>query len=265
MVRPTAAAYGYTPYFDAVRRELLDIPWEQRQQLLSDLVGRLDSITASDPEMLLGSPKEYAFLARSEAGYSSVRPRRFAYLRAWRRRTKVLVVVIPLVTALVIGALVWRAHYQPLTASVYMSAPGKGVGRLPASPADRTEYFTYVPDATIAYGAMLENTGRASVTVTGLDTNPDSFTPLVPVEMRVQSERRCCLIEDARPVKTVTIDPGERVTLWLVFRMMKQELGRGNTIVVELPELRVEVLGLRHLVALPNAQAGLTMSGTAAG
>ena len=195
-----------------------DVPWERRQLLLVDVADRLQSLPEHvRPEDVLGDPRAYARLVREAAGLPRSRVAPFPYFRALRLRNKILVIVVPLLTALVGGGLTAMRHYQPLRADSYVfssSAP-----RVDARYVTDVDFSRYRLNATVVSGLHLTNRGRATVTVTGARMPGNS--PLKVTELRTRSDPR--LTSDwkqAQRVHRVSVHPGESVTLYVVMKMI---------------------------------------------
>lgn len=102
-------------YLRSVSFELRDLPWGQRQDLLTEIRTHLDELPAgTDLGARLGTPKEYAADLRAAAGLERRRGVS-AFLRARRPRNLILVALVLIMIGLGIGAVEWIDSYQPLT------------------------------------------------------------------------------------------------------------------------------------------------------
>jgi hypothetical protein len=246
-------------YFDRVRRRLLDVPWAQRQELLADLIARLHELSwNAAAEEALGTANEYARLAREAAGYGPSAPRRFAYIRAWRLRRKILVALTLVVVLVVVPAGLFVrqvvAGYQPLrtlATTDWSSAP-----RVEANVPSDTTYWRYRPGAAVVIGASLENTGRTTVTVTGFDVPTSPYGPIVPTALRVTRDpRNAGTWDHATPATRISIRPGENnVTVFVMMKMVPWEIGKGTFVWQGMPTLHLEVLGVHHEFPIDQRQ-----------
>ena len=98
---------------------------------------------------------------REAAGFGPTAPRRFAYVRAWRPRRKIFVVVSMLVLITVVPTAVryerWRDRYQPLDASEISTT--STAAEVDANVPTFGRYWHYRRGATIVVGAILSNRG----------------------------------------------------------------------------------------------------------
>lgn len=249
-------------FYDEVRKLLADVPWNQRQELLASLAERIQSLPReSEPETVLGPPVEYAHLIRDAAGYGPEATRHFAYIRAWRLRTKVLVVMIPLLVALSIAGAVSVARYQPLSADPNLAGTSGEV--VDAGQFANGTFYRYEPGVEAYVGYTLRNNGRTDVTVTGADIAPQS--PLNFKELRATTwSAACCIPKDAPIVDQVVVHPGDDDVVLFVMMEMESDykLCAGCAVATNYPTLDVEVLGIHHRVSFSDAQ--LTVIGPAA-
>ncbi len=249
-------------YFDSVRRLLLDIPWAQRQQLLGDLASRIDELPPrTNPGAVLGPGDKYARLMREAAGYGPTAPRRFAYIRAWRLRRKVvvalaIVAVAALAIAIPIGAHAnaVRRQYQPLTAdedSSTSTAPSVE----PNVPTDAS-YWQYRRRALVVIGAVLANTGHTTATVTGFVVPTSPYGPIVPTELRVAANPvRDTFWQHAKPFEQLAVHPGQRFTIYVVMKIVPWRLD--GFVAQPLPTLTVDVGKVAHLLPIEGERIGI--------
>lgn len=248
-------------YFDAVRHRLLDIPWPERQQLLSDLVIRLDDLPPrAAPQSVLGRPETYATLMREAAGYAPEPPRRFAYVRSWRLRRKILVAMTLFLIAVVLPVAVMqrRRHdaYQPLVTSVFSSTAT--AERFEYDLPLDADYYHYRRGASLAYGIDLHNPGHATATVTGFVVPHSPYGPIVPIELRITHDpNNCCEWQKATPAARIEVRPRTHVTAFVVMKMVPWRIGEDAYIHQPLPTLRVEVFGREHLLPIDGQQIGV--------
>ena len=252
--KPAARRETSAAFFDVVRRQLADVPWEPRQRLLAEVASRLDALPErARPEEVLGAPRAYARLVREAAGYPPNRVRPFPYFRALRRRNKVLVLVVPLLVALIGGGVTAVRHYQPLRADA-------DVGYSNAKTIDDplltgVDFYHYRENATVVTGIELKNTGRVTVTVTRA-LIPHGL-PLALVELRAQHDLQLIgLWQRATRVARLSVHPGETVELFLVMKMTRYHLVPDSNVHGPLPRLEVEVLGTTHTIQLSGNDIG---------
>lgn len=247
-------------YFDTVRRRMLDIPWSQRQDLLADLLVRLNELPyGATPREVLGAAEDYARLTREAAGYGPRAPRRFAYIRAWSRRRKLLaiaaLVVVFVVAPASSAAATWFLHYQPLRAESFggWSSADFVKTDLPTN----VDYRRYEPGAQYVVNVQLHNTGRRTVTVTGVSV-PSDYLPIVPTGLRTtRSEHDMAMWERGTAVDRVSVHPGETVYLFVMMKMTKQQILRGDSESENLPVLHVEVMGVHHTLPIEGSPIGV--------
>jgi hypothetical protein len=151
-------------YISMVRRELRDLPWTMRRDLISEISGQLDELPpGTDLRKRLGRPDEYATELRSAAGLERRRGL-IAFLRARRPRNVILTVVALTVIGLAIGAVEWVDSYQPLATGNTSYGP---LGSH-ASPAGDGIYVRFRQGKPFRYGMTIWNRGRYTVRVLGL-------------------------------------------------------------------------------------------------
>ncbi len=253
--RPAARRGTSADFFDVVRHQLADVPWERRQQLLAEVGARLHGLPErARPEDVLGDPRAYAKLVREAAGLPSTRVAPFPYFRALRLRNKVMIIVVPLLVALVGTGLTAMRHYQPLRANANISFSSGP--RIDARYATDVDFSGYQRGATVVSGVGLKNTGRATVTVIGI-LMPEG-SPLKLVGLRAQSNPQLTgLWEKARPVHRLAVHPGESVELYLVMKMIQYRFAPGSFSVTGQPQLVVEVLGATHTLQPSGNRIGV--------
>ncbi len=236
----------HTAYFDRVRGRLFDVPWASRQELLGDLSARLEALPpGTAPESVLGDPRTYSRLMRESAGCAPDPIAPFPYFRALRRRNKVLVFAIPIVIGLLAAAGVSWLHYEPLTANAYFDSSTSGA--IPDPLANDVTYYRYQRGATVVTGMMLENSGRATVTVTGVEIADGALFGLT--ELRATRDESLGGQWGKAPrVDHLTLHPGERAELFVVMRMLPFAISPGGSAWGPQPSLLVQVLGVTHRV-----------------
>ncbi len=172
-------------YLDVVRRGLRDTPKPFREELLADLRSRLGDLPADAPVTeVLGDASEYARLAREAGGYAPHAARPFEYMRALSRRTKVSIVAVLVFLLATTAITVGVTHYQPLRSDPFFGYSSEPTVD-PLVPSDG-QYWRYKEGATVVVGGGLHNSGRATVTVTGVSV-PNASGPFTPVELRGNS------------------------------------------------------------------------------
>jgi hypothetical protein len=200
---------------------------------------------------------------REAAGYGPRAPRRFAYIRAWRLRRKILVAMTIVLTVTVLPAAVlaarWHAQYQPLRASsngagtTTRLAPGARFG----SPLDPI-YFQYRNGGHVIVDAALYNSGRVTVTVTGFVVPTSPYGPIVPSQLRITRDlSNFAEWKKATPVRRITVHPGERIQLFVVMDMVPWKLLVDGYVSQALPTLTVEVMGVHHLLPIDGQDIGV--------
>ena len=243
-------------YLEDVRRHLRDVPWSRRQDLVSDLRCRLEDLTWDHfPNEILGESAEYARLAREAAGYGPSPARRFAYVRAWRRRTKILVVMSIVTVLILASATVAVVRYQPLrTENLFTwSASPEIESTLPT----QVTYWPYEPGAPVVVGTGLHNVGRTTVTVTGVSV-PNNDGPFLPTELRFTRDvQEMTVWQRQTPAQRISVHPGETVFISVLMKIANIPLGAGSGEWEALPTLQVEVLGIGHRLPIEGQPIGV--------
>ncbi len=104
-------------YLRGVGSALGDLPWRQRQELLTELRAHLADFPAdTDLTERLGTPDQYAADLRAAEGLER-RHGAFAWLRARRPRNVILTVTALTLAGLIAGGIVWVQSYEPLIAA----------------------------------------------------------------------------------------------------------------------------------------------------
>jgi hypothetical protein len=242
-------------YFDTVRRRLLDIPWARRQEILSDLLIRLDELSwDTPPAEVLGRADDYARLMREGAGYAPTATRRFAYVRAWRLRRKIAAAVVAVLVVVVLPAAIVTgrgiARYQPLDAEmVTLSSTAAPVHSVVPTEAN---FFHYEQGAQVVVGADVVNHGRFTVSITGFVVPQSPYGPLVPTELwETRDPHKSGDWHSAAPFRTTAVHPGEHVYVFVMMKMDPWKIGGDSWVTESPPRLRVEVLGVHHTWRFP--------------
>jgi hypothetical protein len=243
-------------YFDTVRRALRDVPRPMRDELLADLRTRLDELP-SDASITeaLGSAQEYARLARDAAGCAPPTYGRVARMRAWPLGRKLVIVAAVALLVVTTAAAILRAHYQPLAVD---TIGGSSTAEVIVSnvPTD-AQYYRYQPGATVVVTAELRNRGRTTATVTGVSV-PNGFGPFRVSELRfTRNEYDVGVWQRGTPARRFSVHPGETVYAFVVMKIVTQTIGVGDSESEALPSLRVEVLGVDHIVAIAGRAIGV--------
>jgi hypothetical protein len=179
--------------------------------------------------------------------------------QAWRLRHRILagalvtIVVVGLPMGVAAGA--WATHYQPLRAqSLFTYSNASRV----ESNLTNDSYWRYRRNATVVVGTDMKNTGRTTVTVTGFVAASNADGPIVPIQMRASRDPNVGgLWERAAPVQRVSVHPGERIAFFVEMKMADWTIGRETSLAQSLPVLRVEVLGIHHLLPMSDAKMGV--------
>ena len=245
-----------TTYLDEVRRELADVPQPARGDLLATVRERLEELPDNaSPPRELGPARDYASELRESAGLAPRRRTPLALLRATQLRTKILAALSLLVVVLLVGAIVARAHYQPISATEMF-------GSSTAPPIDDSlvsgvDYFRYEPGTLIVRGLPVHNSGWATATVEGFDL---STTPALVslVEMRATPDEYLTGTWERVPrVTSVDIPPHRTVFVYEVLKVHPFAISKGDSMSFEQPALRVRVLGVHHRVKVNADQIGV--------
>jgi hypothetical protein len=179
-------------------------------------------------------------------------------IRRRRRRALVAALAILIVVLLPAGVSsgVWVAHYQPLRALdlfTYSNAPS-----IQSELTNDAILWRYRPNATVVIGTVVKNTGRLTVTVTGYVAPTDPDGPIAATQLRASRNANIGgLWEDAPPVRRVSIHPGEEIALFVVMKMVPWSIGSDTAITESAPVLRVEVMGIHHLLQMSDAKIGV--------
>lgn len=158
-------------YLRHVRYSLIDLPWNMKRDLLSELRAHLAELPAgTDLVGQLGKPYEYAADLRSAAGLERRRGA-IAFLRARRPRNLILTAVALTVIGLAVGAVEWIDSYQPLAFAGGTQDP------LDSKPSIGQAGVTVVfrKGRPFEYGISIENTGRFTVRVLGIPKSVTDF------------------------------------------------------------------------------------------
>ena len=246
-------------YLAAVRNELADVPWLQREDPLATVRERLGELADDEwPRSELGSPKSFALELRESAGLPGRRRNPVARFRATRVRTKLVTAVVVVVIAALVGVAIEWAHYQPLSATG--TSGGSNAPHITDSLVTNTDYYRYARGAYVFSGIELHNHGHFAVTVDGVSIVGAPFGPLVLRELRATSNPQLIgEMERAPKVKRVTVQPGKTVILFVVMTMHLEgiTLAPGSGEVIEQPKLLVTVLGVHHVVSVQGNRIGI--------
>ena len=243
-------------YLDTVRRGLRHTPKDFREDLLADLSARLEELPPDAPAAeMLGNASEYSRLAREAAGLPAVSARPFAYARATSWRTKILVASSLVFATLAMMCIVELVHYQPLSSDNFFSYSSEPPidSVLPSN----TQYWQYKEGAPVVVGGALHNSGRATVTVTGVSV-PNPSGPFTPVGLRTtRDEQAMGVWTNAAPTDRVSVHPGETVYFFVVMKMSHLRIQAGDSESEALPTLKVELLGVHHLLPMGSTEIGV--------
>jgi hypothetical protein len=176
-----------------------------------------------------------------------------------RRRHRALVATAAVLLVVVLPAGVssgmWVAHYQPLRALdlfTYSNAP------IIQSELTSDSLWRYRSNATVVVGTVVKNTGRMTVTVTGYVAPTDPDGPIAAAGLRASNNPNIGgLWRDAPPVGRVSIHPGEAIALFVVMKMVPWSIGSDTTVTEPAPVLRVEVMGIHHLLPMSDTKIGV--------
>ncbi len=243
-------------YLDAVRQELIDVPWSSRTDLLATVRERLAELPEGMvPDRELGPPRDYARGLREGAGLAPRSRLPWALLRGMRPRTLMLSVAALVVAAAFVTGLVYRAHYQPLSASASFGYSNADVISDPL--VTGTELYRYAPGKVIVTGIDVHNSGWATVRVDRADF-PGTNGPLVVRELRATTDQNIGGLWTRAPkVDRVSVAPGQTVEIFVVMKVAKFQLGPGTTLTVDQPELHTHVLGIQHTIPVHGNEIAL--------
>jgi hypothetical protein len=247
-------------YVAAVRRQLADVRWRRRKELLVTVRESVDELPVNAmPSVRLGPPATFARDLREGAGLPPRRVSPLALVRGARPRTLMLAVAATvLVTALVAGA-VYRANYQPITTDAQFGATDAKVITDPF--VTDTLLYGYEPGKVVVTGITVQNTGWATVHVDDAELPTGTNGPLVVRELRATSDPQLTGQWKILPtVTSVSVAPGRTVYVFVVMQMVDFAIGpRGNAMTMEQPTLRTRVLGVHHTVAVPGNKISLVV------
>jgi hypothetical protein len=243
-------------YLHEVRRELADVPWQLRADLLATVRERLEELPDNArPHHELGPAREYASDLRESAGLAPRRRTPLALLGATRLRTKVIAMLATVMVVVLVGALVARAHYQPVTA--YADFGAGTAQQLQDDLVTDVDYVRYQPDRLIVRGLQVQNHGWATVTVNGFDVGT---TPAIVAlrEMRATTDEQLTGMWERIPrVTSVRIPPGKTAYVFMVLKLRRFQIGAGGGITFRLPAMNIHVLGVHHTVNVVGNQIGV--------
>jgi hypothetical protein len=244
-------------YLDAVRGELVDVPWSSRTDLLATVRERLAELPDNAvPEHELGPPRDYARELRAAAGLAPRRRSPWALLRGMRPRVLILAVVAIVVLAAAIAGLVYRAHYQPLSVDAYLGYSNAQVITDPL--VTDTDFYRYEPGKIVVTGMALHNSGWATVHIDGAELPVSPLGPLVVTELRATTDQNIGgLWMRAPKVDRVSVAPAKTVTVFVVMKVTKFRIGPGGAMTMAQPKLRTHVLGIEHTVPIQGNEISL--------
>jgi hypothetical protein len=256
MTRTKLANRQATAYLDEVRHELADVPWRLRADLLATVCERLEELPdTARPHHELGPAREYARDLRESAGLAPRRRTPLALLRATRLRTKVIAMLATVMVVVLVGALVARAHYQPVTA--YASFGAGTAQQIQDDLVNDVDYVRYQPDRLIVRGLQVQNHGWATATVDGFVVGT---TPAIVSlrEIRATTDEHLTGLWERIPkVTSVRIPPGKTAYVFMVLKLRRFQLRPGGGITFELPAMNIHVLGVHHTVNVVGNQIGV--------
>jgi hypothetical protein len=243
-------------YLDEVRRELADVPWHLRADLLATVRERLDELPGNArPQHELGPARAYASDLRESAGLAPRRRTPLALFSATRLRTKLFAMLATVMVVVLVGALVARAHYQPVTASVMV---GSGTAQqIQDDLVADVDYVRHQPGKLIVRGVQVQNHGWATVTVDGFDVGT---TPAIVSLREIRAtidEHLIGMWERIPKVTRVSIPPGKTAYVYMVLKLLPFRLGRGDGMTFGLPPMNIRVLGVAHTVEVVGNKIGV--------
>jgi hypothetical protein len=241
-------------YVRALERELRDQPRGVCRAEAADLREHLGELPPGALDGL-SAPAAYAREYRAQRDLRSGR-----VVGALRRTSLVARVAIVLGVVVVAAAAIVPAgvaHYQPVSVDVFMTSPGP----IPQHSEHDSLDLSYRDNAHLVLGMTIRNSGRFDASLTGYDDGPlDGVLKFVAI--RQASVQRCCLWEQARPVRfPLRIPSHASVSIMLELRMTNCEY-YGNVggdpyggDSVGYSELRfpMKSLGVHHVVVAPLA------------
>ena len=243
-------------FLDEVRRELADVPWQLRADLLATVRERLEELPDNArPQDELGPAREYASDLRESAGLAPRRRTPLALLSATRGRTKVIAMLATVIVVVLAGALVARAHYQPVTA--YASFGAGTAQQIQDDLVTDVDYVRHQPGKLIVRGVQVQNHGWTTVTVDGFDVGT---TPAVVSlrEIRATTDEQIIGMWERIPkVTRVRIPPGKTAYVYMVLKLLPFHLGRGGGMTFGLPPMNIHVLGVAHTVEVAGNKIGV--------
>ncbi len=152
-------------YLRAYARELRDLPWRQRRDLVADLEAHLAELPPDgDLVARLGSPAQYATDIRAAARIDRQRGST-AFLRARRPRTLLLFALLLTLVGVSIGAVAWIYSYEPIAFTSGSSQTPVGTHELHGT---ETEAVPFRNGKRFDLSMQFQNTGRFAVRVLGV-------------------------------------------------------------------------------------------------
>jgi hypothetical protein len=258
MAQTQLATRDAKEYIAAVRRELADVPWRRRDELLATVRESVDELPENAmASVRFGPPKAYARDLRESVGLPPRSRSPLTLLRAMRLRTLVIAGAATIVVVALIAGSVYRAHYQPTTA--YASF-GSSDARVIDDPlVSDTLFYRYEPGKVVVTGAEVHNSGWATVHVDRAELPSGSNGPLVVRELRATTDLNVGGNWQRVPkVDRVSVAPGQSVYVVVVMEIANLgTIGRGTRLTVAQPNLRTRVLGVEHTVPMQGDDISL--------
>ena len=230
------------------------MPWQVRDDLLATVRERLEELPDNAvPRHELGPAASTSDLrekrwSHAEAPNARRAPASHTTAHEGHRDVATVVVVV------LIGSLVARSHYQPLTANAMF---GAGTAQqIQDDLVTDVDYVRYQPGALIVRGLQVPNRGWSTVTVDGFDVGAAPATVLR--EMRATTDEQLTGTWERIPkVRRVSIPPGKTAFVYMVLKILPFNIGPGGGMTFGLPAMRIHVLGVEHTVEVVGNQIGV--------
>ena len=206
-------------YVEAIAKNLRDVPWAQREELLDDVALHLGDVTFARDEIApwterFGSPADYARQLRADVGLPTDaaglrRARRFQVRRA-QLRVKLLIAVAGLGAGAVIATVIWANRVEPLRFGDITVAPGAEDLRVGA---EREFRWRWRRGGRFAVGSWLRNDSPVPVRVAALELDR-ILVPWNSWRVELATGEHEVRFRATRRFAAFTLAPGERQLVW---------------------------------------------------